>query len=134
MQPRVLLFELMSGRSRWLAERQAVLSRNVANADTPGFRPRDLEPAGFADLLGRKAGGLEPVRTSPVHLAPAPPERGAFRTVDAGGAEASPSGNAVALPEQMQKMAATELDHQLTTHLYRRYMALLRTALGALQS
>jgi flagellar basal-body rod protein FlgB len=136
MQPRALLFELMSGRARWLAERQAVLSRNVANADTPGFRALDLAPASFADLVGRPAGAaqrLEPARTAPAHLALAPPDRGTFRAVEATDGEASLSGNAVALPQQLQKMATTELDHQLTTHLHRRYVALLRTALGAPQ-
>ena len=30
-------------------------------------------------------------------------------------------------------MASTELDHQLTTSLYRRYVGMLRTALGVPQ-
>lgn len=134
MQPRALLFELMSGRARWLAERQAVLGRNVANADTPGFRPVDLEPAGFAELLARgRRRTLEPARTAAAHLALAPKDRGSFRTQDASGPETAPSGNAVSLPIELQKMSTTELDHQLTTQLYRRYLALLRTAIGAPQ-
>jgi flagellar basal-body rod protein FlgB len=114
MQPRALLFDLLSGRSRWLSEEQA----------------------GFAELLergGSPSHRLEPVRTSAAHLALTAPEAAAFRTLDASGPEASLSGNAVALPVEMQKMAATELDHQLTTHLHRRYLGLLRTALGAPQ-
>src|SRR3954449_3551650 len=41
IQPRATLFDLISARSAWLGQRQAVLGQNVANADTPGSRPRD---------------------------------------------------------------------------------------------
>jgi flagellar basal body rod protein FlgB len=45
----------------------------------------------------------------------------------------TPSGNGVELPEQLQKMAQTELDHRVTTSLYRSYVGMLRTALGVPQ-
>ena len=47
--------------------------------------------------------------------------------------EVTPSGNGVELAEQLQKMAATEQDHQLATSLYRRYVGMVRTALGVPQ-
>ncbi len=63
-----VLFELISARTRWLAQREAVLTRNVANADTPDYRPLDLKPASFGELLARRArgavgGGVELART-----------------------------------------------------------------------
>jgi flagellar basal-body rod protein FlgB len=133
VQPRAVLFDLISARAAWLGQRQAVLGQNVANADTPGYRPRDLEPAGFAGLL-RQAGGqsarLQPACTAPLHQAVAGPEPGAFRDRPDREFEATPSGNGVQLPDQMRKMATTELDHQLTTGLYRRYVGMVRTAIG----
>ena len=45
-----------------------------------------------------------------------------------------PSGNGVDLPDQLRKMESTELDHQLTTSLYRRYVGMLRTAIGVPQA
>ena len=51
MRERAVLFDLISARAGWLAQRQAVLGQNVANADTPGFRPLDLAPASFERLL-----------------------------------------------------------------------------------
>ena len=136
MQPRAVLFDLISGRANWLSQRQAVLSRNVANVDTPGYRPRDLEPATTAQLARREgfaARRVEPARTSPAHLAAEPAAAGDHRDGKVPSYETTPSGNAVVLPEQLQKMASTELDHQLATSLYRRYVGLLRTALGAPQ-
>ena len=135
LQARPFLFDLLSTRAAWLSQRQAVLGQNVANADTPGFRPRDLEPLSFPGLLGQgavAAGTLEPRRTAAAHLAPvAPPPR--FRDEQAHSYEVTPSGNGVELAEQVQKMATTEQDHQLATSLYRRYVGMLRTALGVAQ-
>lgn len=131
LQPRAALFELISGRVAWLGQRQAVLGQNIANADTPGYRPRDLAPADFAALLDHQGQGrLQPVRTSAVHLAsvPGPVER--FRARVDRDTEVKPSGNGVDLPDQMRKMAATEQEHQLATGLYRRYVGMLRTAVG----
>jgi flagellar basal-body rod protein FlgB len=137
LQPRAMLFDLISARSAWLGQRQAVLGQNVAQADTPGYRPRDLKPVSFGALL-RHAGGvprrLEPARTSPAHVAGQATAPGPFADEQVASYEVTPSGNGVELPEQMEKMAATELDHQLTTSLYRSYVGMLRTALGASQA
>ena len=109
-----------------------MLGQNVAKADTPGYRPRDLEPAGFEGLLGSsaptgaaRAGALTSPALCRRPAAAARPFRRRSRSD-----EVTPSGNGVDLPEQMRKMAATELDHQLATSLYRRYVGMLRTALG----
>ena len=40
----------------WLSQRQEVLSQNIANADTPGFRPSDLAPMDMRGTL-KAAGG-----------------------------------------------------------------------------
>jgi flagellar basal-body rod protein FlgB len=132
-----VLFDLISARAAWLGQRQAVLGQNVANADTPGYRPRNLEPADFARLL-RGAGGrsarLQPPRTAPSHQAATSPAPEPFRDRADREFEATPAGNGVQLPEQMRKMAATELDHQLTTSLYRHYVGMVRTAIGVAQA
>jgi len=134
LQSRAALFELISGRVAWLGHRQAVLGRNVANADTPGYRPHDLAPADFGALLGGKMRPLQVALTSPSHLASPVPPAGPFRDLIDRDAEVTPSGNGVDLPGQMRKMAATEQDHQLATGLYRRYVGMLRTAIGVPQA
>jgi flagellar basal-body rod protein FlgB len=129
-----MLFDLISARSTWLGQRQAVLGQNVANADTPGYLPRDLEPMGFADLLGGAARRLEPMRTAAAHIAATSADAGAYRDRVDRGVAVKPSGNGVDLPDQLRKMGSTELDHQLTTSLYRRYVGMLRTAIGVPQA
>ena len=45
------LFQLLSARLGWLGQRQATLSQNIANADTPNYRPRDLRARDFERLV-----------------------------------------------------------------------------------
>ncbi len=70
------LFKLISARMSWLAQRQVVLGQNLANADTPNYRPKDLREADFARLaegysVGRAGSrSLEPI--PPISRAPHP--------------------------------------------------------------
>ncbi len=61
------LFALADQRLVWVDHRQALLSQNVANVDTPGYRARDLRP--FAQALADARFDIAPVRTDPLHLA-----------------------------------------------------------------
>ncbi|WP_051328851.1 hypothetical protein [Geminicoccus roseus] len=129
------LFTLLSARQGWLADRQTVLTRNIANADTPGFVPSDLSEAEFrrrATTLARPAPKVAMAATDSSHL---PPVRQAdladARPRSAQGWEVAPSGNAVVLEEQAELMAHTQLNHQLGNDLYRKYAQMWRTAVGS---
>ena len=41
------LFQMSEEKMRWLAQRQSVLSENIANANTPDYMPSDLKPLKF---------------------------------------------------------------------------------------
>ena len=43
VQP-IYLFDLAFQRSQWLSVRQSVVAENIANANTPNYRARDVEP------------------------------------------------------------------------------------------
>lgn len=58
------LFALATQRVNWLAKRQALVSENVANVNTPGFRARDL--VSFDKVLQKQTVGL--VATQPAHI------------------------------------------------------------------
>ena len=63
-----MLDSLFSAGSLPLLERQAVwgevrhgaLAGNLANIDTPGFQPRDLDPAAFREALRRSVAARSP--------------------------------------------------------------------------
>lgn len=118
---------LAERRMAWLEARQRVLAQNIANADTPGYRPHDLRP--FAQLLAG-SGGVGLARTDARHLAPA---RDPEVRPDRLAAGRAPNGNAVSLDEQALKVADTDTAHALAAGLHRRYLGLFRTALGRSQ-
>jgi flagellar basal-body rod protein FlgB len=126
---KIPLFKAMSQRMAWLNERQSVLAQNVANADTPNYRSRDLKAPSFSELVGRKNSQLQLAATRPNHLtgsgADAPFRQEADRNV-----ELSPSGNSVSLEDQMMKVSSTATAYQLTTTLYKQHIAMLKTVLG----
>ncbi|CAH0236462.1 hypothetical protein ROS9278_02783 [Roseomonas sp. CECT 9278] len=113
---------LAESRMRWLDARQRVLSQNVANADTPGFRPSDLRPFGQAVSAAL-------MQTNPRHLGPAggaDPRARAERRL----ADRSMDGNGVALDREAIRIADTETAHALAVGLHRRFLGMFRTALG----
>ena len=50
------LFSMLRGRMGYLSERQKIISENVANSDTPGFKPHDLKPFSFQAQLKAATG------------------------------------------------------------------------------
>lgn len=120
------LFDLARQRLLWAEQRQTVLARNIANASTPGFQPRDLPS--FADAMGRK-NLSEPRRTQPLHL-PRPQNSGPHAEKPVRPRAKSPDGNAVAMDEQLTKVADTDTAQNTTTSIYRKYMTMFSIALG----
>ncbi len=125
------VMDALSRRIDWLQERQTVLSRNIANANTPGYRPQDLEEPAFEDTLKRALKPMSPEVTDSGHINASVPAREApDKEKSEDTYETSPSGNAVILEEQMVKVADTQMSHQEMTSLYRKNGQLVKIALG----
>lgn len=128
---KISLVKAITRRMDWLGERQRVLAENVANADTPGYKPKDLKQVSFGELVrsSQLSGGV--AATQPGHI------RGLsgrasdnWRTNRSGGYETAPNGNSVNLEQQMMNVAETQAEHGLMTNLYRKQVGMLRKALG----
>ena len=63
MQP-MQLFDLAFRQNEWLAQRQSVISSNIANANTPGYKAKDVES--FDDAMSKS---VPMAATDPQHLA-----------------------------------------------------------------
>jgi flagellar basal-body rod protein FlgB len=124
------IFKAMMSRMTWLTERQQVLAQNVANADTPNYKPRDLKALSFRELVaGSSSGKLQMAATQANHLVPAG-AAAAFRADVQRNVELSPSGNGVNIEDQMLKVSGTANEYQMTADLYRRQISLLKNVLG----
>lgn len=112
----------------WLAERQTLLSQNLANANTPGYKVRDLENPNFKDLLTASSRPSMTV-THPNHVAGL--KGGAsFRSYRPDTYEVAPDGNNVNVEEQMLNVSSAAGKHQQVTNLYRRHMGMIRRVVG----
>lgn len=129
---KISMFGAIKKRMAWLNQRQEILAQNIANSDTPKFRPKDIEPFKFDELLRRdRMHQVNMARTNEKHL-----EGNSKRVTDFREEithrpwETSPAGNAVILEEQMAKVNETQIAHKLTTQLYKKHLAMLRMAIG----
>ena len=125
----ISLFSSLRTRMHWHEERQRVLAENVANADTRGYRPRDLAPPQFDRSLPA-ASSLGLSVTAPGHITASTNSSSQFEAARVGGYNVRPSGNAVNLEDEMIKVANNQLDYQQATTLYARSLSLLKIAVG----
>jgi flagellar basal-body rod protein FlgB len=126
------LFSMLRTRMQWHQERQKVLAENVANADTPNFRTRDLKPLDFGSQVqaaGQAGGQVRVASTNPAHITGSA-GTSTFATGGNSKYDVRPAGNAVNLEDEMMKVASNQMDYQAAISLYSRSMGLFRTALG----
>ncbi|NBB98054.1 MAG: flagellar basal body rod protein FlgB, partial [Alphaproteobacteria bacterium] len=97
------IMRLSQAMARHAAQRQVVISQNVANADTPGYRARDV--ASFGSYL-QQSGAMDSVRSG--HLQDMPPAR-LSETADT----TAPNGNSVSLEREMMRAAETRQSHDM---------------------
>jgi len=126
---KIPLFQLITKRMAWLSERQKVLAENVANVDTPEYRPKDLKAFDFRNYLKEGSTKLKLATTTDQHIAPKATERFVMRP-DAKPYENTPSNNKVVIEEQILKLGETKSDYELTTNLYSKHVAMIKSALG----
>lgn len=132
----IALFRGIGAKMDYLNQRQRVISQNISNSDTPGYKPKDIVDADFSSVLKDVTGGSKAVKsvkmetTSAGHI-PAPGD------VDAGRArkqketyEVAPAGNSVVMEEQLINSGQTMMDYNLMTNLIQKNIGMIRTSLG----
>jgi len=121
------ILSMLRQRMEWHQERQRVLAENVANADTPNYRAKDLAPPDFSHEM-QVALTLD--RTNPLHITAQAGAGSAF-AADSGGRYAiRPRGNSVTHEDEMLKVASNQMDYEAVTSLYTRSLALIKIAIG----
>lgn len=121
------LLRLSSSLAAHAAARQTVVTENIAHADTPGYRARDLPD--FAETLSQAP--VFAARASRAgHVAFGADERGfEAEEVAAFGAQ-TPNGNSVSLEDQMARAAELRQSHDLALGVYGKTMDILRASIG----
>lgn len=120
------LLHMASAMARHAAERHRILAENIANADTNGYKAKDVEP--FADAFTRSMNGIDEGGGG---LASNDTDRFKWRVVDVSGPGLmSPNGNSVSLEDQMMRSVEAQQSHEAATAIYRKTIDILRLTLG----
>lgn len=109
MFERLEITRMAQGLAAHAGARLGLIARNIAHADTPGYRATDLPP--FARVYA------EGPRKAPLR-----PERVAGAT--------DPNGNSVSLDDQMRRMVEARQSHEMALAIYRSTSSVVRLALG----
>ena len=121
------IFQMAGAMARHATSRQALVAQNIANADTPGYKARDL--ASFKDTYQTQTGGME-MRTSRAgHLMGSSAYSSTPRVIAGAGSE-SPNGNNVSLEGEMMKATEISGQHKRALAIYQSSLGILRSSLG----
>jgi len=131
------LFQALTAKMDYLNQRQGVIAQNVANADTPGYLPKDLTPVDFSSMLGSSAGGsrvsvpsVNVDTTDERHLGIVGSSANVNVRAQKDTYEVAPAGNAVIIEEQLINSSKNMMDYSLMLKIYQKQIGMMRMALG----
>ncbi|MFD1744825.1 flagellar basal body rod protein FlgB [Rhizobium helianthi] len=124
MQP-IQLFDLASRQAEWLSIRQQVVAGNIANANTPEFKAKDITP--FSAVLNNA--GMTMARTNPAHLS----GNSLDSRIDVSVEEETlnqeigvqESGNTVSLAQELSKSGEIKRQYELSTNLVKSFHGMM---------
>lgn len=129
------LFNALGAKMDFLNQRQTIISQNIANSDTPGYRPKDLVEYDFSSMLKASQGGsgaknVTVATTNEQHLPNADKsfDPRARKTRDP--YEVAPAGNSVIIEEQLMSAGRNTMDYNLMLNVYNKQVGMIKTALG----
>ncbi|KQP93175.1 flagellar basal body rod protein FlgB [Methylobacterium sp. Leaf113] len=121
----VYLFDLASQQARYLGVRQATIASNVANANTPDYKARDVVP--FSEVMARTAAsGM--AMTQSAHVTTG---EGRIPTKPVAAAEAwdaLSTGSSVSLEQEMLKAGEVSGQHNLNMGIVKAFDRMLKAA------
>lgn len=126
----IKLLSMMQLKMAYLAENQDVISQNISNADTPGYKAKKLRELDFKKLAQVESHRLQMRATAPGHTKGSKPNNDFRVETQRKTYETTPVENSIALEEQMSKLSQNQYEYMLTTNLYNKTTAMFKTAIG----
>lgn len=127
MFEKIEMMRMARAMGQHVAERQTIVARNIANADTPGYKAQDLQA--FEDSY-RGRNDIPALRTTDERHLSTPDWSPAAARVTSAETGVSPNGNSVSLEDEMLKAAELKREHDLSLGIYRSALELMRTSIG----
>ncbi len=126
------LLSMLKSRLGYLSQRETLIAQNVANADTPGYAPKDLKPFTLPKESTAPALAVaQPASTNPAHLSGTAGASGgqtSWKAVEGSDSETTMDGNKVVLEDEMAKMTESRMDYEAAIGFYQKSLEMLRLA------
>ena len=121
------VFRMSNAMATHAGTKQAAVSQNIANADTPGYRARGVLP--FRDVYEPASSAVQLRATRPGHLNAAQSPGHAEIQIRDGG-PSTPNGNNVSLELEMFQAIEVKRQHERAVSIYKSALNVLRSSLG----
>ena len=130
------IFAMLKSRLGYLSDRQRVIAENVANANTPGYKAKDLKAFSFQAHVRAATGGdgvaATPAgtmaMTNPAHMQPKGVGSSGLKAVKASDSEVTLDGNGVVLEDEMVKLTQARMDYDAAIGFYQQSLSMLKMA------
>lgn len=107
--------------------RHNLITSNIANVDTPGYRPREVT---FENELERLGGTMHLQETEEGHFSrPDAPGPGAMQVYEETWASPGADGNFVRLEHEMARLQANSVRYRASTQMVAHHLGMLRYAI-----
>lgn len=124
MQP-IQLFDMASRQAEWLSIRQQVVAGNIANANTPAYKAKDVTP--FSAVMNET--NVAMARTNPAHMS----GHSLDSSIDVNIEEedlnqeigVQESGNSVSLAQELSKMGGIKRQYDIGNTLVKSFHSMM---------
>lgn len=121
------VFKISHAMATHAGKRQALVSQNIANADTPGYHAKDIKPFAEVYAAGAQPGGMMATRSQHLNGTAGVGMDWAISSTETG---ADPNDNSVSIETEILKGVEVKRQHDRALAIYRSSMNILRTSIG----
>jgi flagellar basal-body rod protein FlgB len=109
-----------------LSMRQQLISRNIANIDTPGYRSQEVDFEQAIQRATRNTGSVQLTATNAGHIG-APTSKAFYQPQDRPGGIARADGNTVDIDSELIEMSEAGIQYQAVSQAVSKKLLLLKT-------
>lgn len=126
------IYALAKQRLAWLSARQSAVTKNIVNARTPKFLPKDVRP--FKESLKSAMRPMRVAQTNAQHIETSPDMKAAmamsFETiVSVDPRDITPSGNGVIVEKELMKSSETGMKFREAMLLIEKYSRMRKVSI-----
>ncbi|QBF29708.1 FlgB family protein [Thalassococcus sp. S3] len=119
------VFKMAHAMATHAGARQAVVAQNIAHADTPGYRAKDIVP--FSQLYEKREVFAGQHATRKTHLLGTRDVSAQIIVSEKAGSD--PNENSVSIEEQMLNAVEVKRQHDRAVSIYKSALGILRTSI-----